>query len=165
LPVLDAIQNVWKKIGPCEIHFLAMSAEVYEWYLSMPVEIRKHCHVTKRVSRQDVLALMQRARVLLAPSLIDGIPNSLYEAMAYGAFPIVSPLETIVSVVNQEENVLFARNLYPLEIADALSRAMNDDALVDQAAKNNFQLVRKVADRKTIKARVVDYYQKLAADI
>ena len=84
---------------------------------------------------------------MLAPSLTDGIPNTLYEAMAAGAFPIVSPLDTIQPIVKNERNVLFARNLYPQEIAEALCRAMHDDELVDHAAERNLKLVRKIADR------------------
>lgn len=165
LAVLDAIQIAWERIRPCEIYMLAISPDVYEWYLSMPEEIRKHCHIAERIPRQEVLSLMKRARILLTPSLIDGVPNSLYEAMASGAFPIVSPLETIISLVNQQENVLFARNLYPNEIADALVNAMNDDALVDKAAENNFKLVRTIANRQTIKTNVVNYYQRLAEEL
>jgi len=165
LPVLDAIQIAWERIKPCEIYMLAISPDVHEWYLSMPKEIRKHCHIEKRIPRREVLSLMKRARILLAPSLIDGIPNSLYEAMAYGAFPIISPLETIMPIVNQQENVLFTRNLYPDEIADALVRAMSDDTLVDKAARNNFKLVRTIANRQTIKKNVVNYYQRLAEEL
>jgi len=164
LPVLDAIQIAWERIKPCEIYMLAMSPDIYEWYLSIPEEIRKHCHIAKRIPRQEVFSLMKRARILMAPSLIDGVPNSLYEAMASGAFPIISPLETIMSIV-QQENVLFARNLYPYEIADALVNAMNDDALVDKAAENNFKLVRTIANRQTIKRNVVNYYQRLAEEL
>ena len=94
---------------------------------------------------------MCKSRVVLAPSVVDGIPNILFEAMATGAFPIVSPLETITTVVNDEENVLFARNLYPTEIADALIRASTHDHLVDSAAQKNLILVRKMADRKVIR--------------
>jgi glycosyltransferase involved in cell wall biosynthesis len=165
LPVLDAIQLAWERIKPCEIYMLAMSADVYDWYLSMPEEIRKHCHIANRIPRQEVLSLMKRARVLLAPSLVDGVPNSLYEAMASGTFPIISPLETIMPIVNQEENILFARNLYPNEIADALVSAMNDDALIDKAAENNFKLVRIIANRQTIKKNVADYYQELVEEL
>ncbi len=99
---------------------------------------------------------------MLAPALIDGVPNSLYEAMASGAFPIVSPLETILPVVRHEENVLFARNLYPQEIAEALSRAMTDDELVDAAAERNLELVRHVAGREAIRERVIEFYERLA---
>jgi glycosyltransferase involved in cell wall biosynthesis len=162
LPVLEAIQTAWERIMPCEIYMLAVSPDIYDWYLSMPESIRKFCHIAERIPRQEVLSLMKQARILLAPSLIDGVPNSLYEAMAYGAFPIVSPLETIVPVVNQPENVLFARNLYPAEIADALIAAMNDDALVDRAAESNLNLVRTIANRQIIRTNIVNYYEQLA---
>jgi glycosyltransferase involved in cell wall biosynthesis len=98
---------------------------------------------------------------MLAPALIDGVPNSMYEAMACGALPIVSPLETIVPVVKHEENVLFARNLYPNEIAEALVRAMTDDALVDAAAQRNIDLVGRIANRDLIRPRVIEFYEGL----
>ena len=98
---------------------------------------------------------------MLIPSLSDGIPNSLYEAMGCGTFPIVSPLETITPVVKNEENVLFARNLYPEEIATALVRAMNDDALVDRAAEKNLDRVYQLADRKIIQKQVINFYENI----
>ena len=104
---------------------------------------------------------MPGARVMLAPALIDGVPNSLYEGMACGSYPIVSPLETIRSVVKNEENVLFARNLYPNEIAGALERAMTDDALVDAASQRNLELVRRIAGRDVIRPRVIEFYENL----
>jgi len=98
---------------------------------------------------------------MLAPSLVDGTPNSMFEAMATGALPIVSPLETIRALVEHERNVLFARNLYPQEIAEALYRAMTDDELVDRGAEHNLTLVRRVANRSIIRPRVIDYYTQL----
>jgi glycosyltransferase involved in cell wall biosynthesis len=99
---------------------------------------------------------------MLAPSLVDGTPNSMFEAMATGAFPILSPLDTIRPLVEDACNVLFARNLYPHEIGDALARAMNDDNLVDDAVAPNLELVRKHADRASIRPRVVGMYESLA---
>jgi glycosyltransferase involved in cell wall biosynthesis len=100
---------------------------------------------------------------MLAPSLVDGTPNAMFEAMATGAFPILSPLDTIRPLVRDPHNVLFARNLYPDEIGDALARAMNDDHLVDDAAGENLALVRTLADRATIRPRVIDLYETLAS--
>jgi hypothetical protein len=82
--------------------------------------------------------------------------------MACGAFPILSPIETVTSVVKNEENVLFARNLYPHEIAEALARAMTDDALVDAAAQRNLELVGRIANREVIRPRVIEFYEELA---
>jgi uncharacterized protein (DUF2336 family) len=71
-------------------------------------------------------------------------------------------LETIQPVVEEERNVLFARNLYPEEIANALVRAMSDDELVDAAAEKNLELVRRIANRAEIRSRVVAFYEELA---
>ena len=164
LPVIEALKLAWDQVQPCEIYMLATTPEIRMWYWALPEQIREFCHIQDRIPRDRVLQLMLQARVMLGPSLIDGIPNSMYEAMAAGAFPIVSPLETIRPLVEQERNVLFARNLYPGEIAEALRRAMSDDGLVDSAAERNLELVRRIANRATIGPRVIDYYEKLAKD-
>jgi hypothetical protein len=163
LPVFEAIRLVWDRIQPCSIYMFVMVTEgTRMWYNTLPPEIRRHCHVFNRVPRDELLTLLPQARVMLAPSLVDGVPNTMYEAMACGAFPIVSPLDTIVPVVQNEKNVLFARNLYPDEIAKALVRAMNDDELVCNAGKLNLELVKKLADRSVLAPRVAAYYERLA---
>lgn len=164
LPIFEALKLAWNCIQPCEFHILSMTPETRMWYETLPEEIRRGCRTEERLPRARVLELMTRARVMLAPSLADGIPNSMYEAMAAGAFPIVSPLDTIRPVVENERNVLFARNLYPQEIAEALCRAMSDDALVDGASERNLELVRRLADRSKIKPRVVEFYETLARE-
>jgi hypothetical protein len=64
--------------------------------------------------------------------------------------------------VREGSNVLFARNLYPDEIGEALVRAMHDDVLVDSAAERNLARVRELADRALIRPRVVGLYEALA---
>lgn len=162
LPVFEALKICWDQIQPCTVQMLAMHPEALAYFRTLPEHIRAACSVSDRIPRGEVLELMTRARVMLAPSLVDGTPNSMFEAMAAGALPIVSPLETIRTVVADEQNVLFARNLYPHEIADALVRAMNDDMFVDAVAERNLSLVRRIADRKEIRERVVAYYKRLA---
>jgi hypothetical protein len=162
LPTFEALKLVWEKLEPCEIHLLSMTTESKMWFWSLPEKIRRSCVPRERVSRAEVLELLPKARVMLAPTLIDGVPNSLYEAMASGAFPILSPIETILSVVKNEENVLFARNLYPHEIADALARAMTDDTFVDVASQKNLELVSRIAARDLIRPRVIEFYEWLA---
>lgn len=161
LPSFEALKLCWDRIQPCEVHLLSMSDESFMWFWTLPENIRQSCHTYRRIPRAQVLELLPRARVMSATALTDGVPNSMYEGMAAGAFPIVSPLETILPVVRSETNVLFARDLYPNEIAAALERAMTDDALVAAATANNLELVRRVAGRETIRPRVIEYYDQL----
>jgi hypothetical protein len=164
LPVMEALRLAWNRLPPCEVHMLgaeAVQPTVRMWFHTLPAEIRERCSLVDRVSREQTMQWLTAARVMLAPALADGVPNSLYEAMAAGAFPVVSPLDTVRNVVAEERNVLFARNLYPQEIADALVRAMTDDELVDTAAAENLELVKRIASRKEIRARVLNFYEEL----
>ena len=162
LPVFEALKICWERIQPCEIQMLATTPDTEMFYWTLPDYMRKSCILRKRVKRREALEAMTKARVMLAPSLVDGTPNAMFEAMAAGALPMVSPLDTIRPVVEDGVNVLFARNLYPNEIADALVRAMNDDALVDEIAQRNLELVSRIANRDEIRARVVSFYRSLA---
>lgn len=162
MPVIEALRRAWPAIAPCSILMLAASDETRAWIRTLPEDLQRVITAEAWVPRAKSLELMGRARVMLAPSLIDGTPNTMFEAMACGALPVVSPLETIRDVVVDGENVLFARNLYPEEIAGALVRAMTDDALVARCAAANLELVRRRANRATIGPRVVAFYEELA---
>jgi uncharacterized protein (DUF2336 family) len=65
-------------------------------------------------------------------------------------------------VVEEPKHALFARNLYPEEIAAALLKAMREDELVEQASVHNLQLVRTIANRPAIRARTMEFYRRLA---
>jgi glycosyltransferase involved in cell wall biosynthesis len=163
LPVFAAIVQAWERIQPCRIEMLWMvQPEVRIWYEKLlPDAIKANCPTFGRLSREETLERMARARVMMAPSLSDGIPNTMIEAMALGAAPLVSPLETITPVVDSD-HVVFARNLYPDEIAGALVRLMTEDALVDRLAENNLVRVRELADRDRVRRRALAYYEHVA---
>ena len=161
MPIYEALRLCWERIQPCEVDMLATTPDAKMYYWTLPEQMRQACRLRDRVPRSEALDAMTRARVMLAPSLVDGTPNSMFEAMAAGALPIVSPLETIIPVVKDEENVLFARNLYPEEIAAALVRAMTDDKLVDEVARRNLELVTRIANRDEVRPRVIKFYESL----
>ncbi len=162
LPIYEALKLAWDRIQPCEVEMLATTPDARMYYWTLPEHMRQECRLRDRVPRSEALEAMTRARVMLAPSLVDGTPNSMFEAMAAGALPIVSPLETIRPLVEDGQNVLFARNLYPEEIAAALIRAMTDDRLVDDAARRNLELVSRIANRDEVRTRVIKFYESLA---
>jgi glycosyltransferase involved in cell wall biosynthesis len=161
LPVFEAVKLCWDRIQPCQLYMLSMCPESRMYYWTLPDQIRAGCHVSDRIPRTQTIEMMTEARVMLAPSLVDGTPNSMFEAMAAGALPIVSPLESIRTVVEEDRNVLFARNLYPEEIAGALVCAMTDDELVESVTQRNLELVRRIANRDEVRERLIRFYECL----
>ena len=163
LPVLEALKTAWPKIQPCRVVMSRVNTDFMPWINALPLEMRQSLEIHEYIPRKELLKTMAQSRVVLLPSLVDGIPNSLYEAMATKTCAIVSPLATIRTAIS-DENVLFARNLYPDEIAKQIIKAMNDDILVDRMIKNNLRLVNDIANRKKIGPQVNLYYQEMAYD-
>ena len=160
IPVLEAIKIAWEKIQPCTIHMLPADQGMRLWYYSLPKHIRNNCRIYDYMEKNDLLELMRNSRITLAPSLIDGIPNVLYEAMIAGALPIVSPLETIKSMVN-EKNVLFADNMNSQEIANALISAMTNDEMVSKMINRNIEFVKVNFNRQMFKSKLVNFYHSI----
>lgn len=166
LPVIEALKIAAEKLPPT-IRFVMLwtvQSEVREWLYALSETIRARCDIRGHVPREQVLALLRETRILLAPSLVDGRPNTMLEAMVNGAFPIVSPLATIREIVKEPDNALFARNLYPTEIAEAIIRAATDNELVERAGRKNLDLVRQIANRATIRGRVIEFYAQLCEE-
>lgn len=165
LPVLEALKIVWPRLAPCRVVCTAVNPDALPWFHSLPAEMQASIEVHPRLPRERILELMTQARVVLAPSVMDGIPNTLLEAMAGGAIPIVSPLPTITPHVSEPENVFFARNLYVHEIGDAILKAMDGGEQLDQMAQRNLSLVRNLGDRRQFEQPIRTYYAELLAQM
>jgi glycosyltransferase involved in cell wall biosynthesis len=161
--VLEALRLAWPRLKPCRIVMTPVSDEIRDWLNGCSADLQAACELHHTLGHAALIEEMLGARVMLAPSLVDGTPNVMWEAMAAGAIPIVSPLPSIRSVVG-DEHVLFARNLYPEEIADAIVRAMSDDDLATRIAEGNRRAVVALAGRETFAPLIADLYEQLWRD-
>lgn len=165
LAAMEGLRLAWPHIKPCKVVLAWVVQQEMEMWIRAVLgeDILQHCEINPLLPREKSIEQILSARILYSPSVLDGIPNCMLEAMCCGAFPIISPLEGVEGVVENEINVLFARNLYPEELAQALIRAMNDDSLVDAAAKRNLEHIRILSDRKKVKAIAHDFYHAAAS--
>ncbi|EFL50816.1 glycosyl transferase group 1 [Solidesulfovibrio fructosivorans JJ]] len=116
-----------------------------------------------RLSYEKVLALYAQARIFMAVTVNDGLPSSLCEAFGLGAFPIYSDLPSVAEWIRPGENGFLIPADDPQAIKDALSRAMEDDALVTAAAVYNRELVRQRLEYGAVRQRVLALYHDVAA--
>lgn len=164
LPIVEALSLCEDITNGYQIHLLMSSPEIQSYVKRLPSKIRERFTCAPTIPKQDVLAMYGAARVMIAPSLSDGTPNVMLEAMALGALPIMSPLSSIQEWINDGENGLFAHALYPEQIANALRRALLDDDLCKRAAQINQGIVTERANRSLIRNVMINYYQHLARD-
>jgi glycosyltransferase involved in cell wall biosynthesis len=110
-----------------------------------------------------MLALHAAARLYVGLSISDAISLSLLEAMAMGAFPVQSCTSCGDEWVEHGRTGL----LVPPEdvdvVEEALRRALADDALVDGAARENWQTVKQRLDWRVVRDTVIAAYQRATA--
>jgi glycosyltransferase involved in cell wall biosynthesis len=160
--ILEALRMVENALDDYEVHLLMCSDEVRMWLSRMPQKIRSRLHAHQTIPHDEFLKMLKRTRVVIAPSLSDGTPNVMLEAMASGALPLMSPIDSIEEWIADGQNGLLAPALRADLIAEALLRALRDDELFERAQRINWDLVSRRANRDSISQQVADYYQRVA---
>lgn len=117
--------------------------------------------VMPMVDQDTWVALLQRAAVMVSPSLSDGTPNSMLEAMACGAFPVMGDLASIREWIRPGVNGLLFDPTNPQQLATCLHEALTNADLRRSAQAVNAELVRARADR----ARIMPAVRGLYADV
>jgi len=107
--------------------------------------------VMPRLPYHELLALYARSRIAISASEVDGTPSFLTEAMAMGAFPIHSDMESVREWVQHDVTGL----LFPVNDIDLLAafikRALNDDGLIETARIKNRAITVERLDRNKIR--------------
>ena len=90
----------------------------------------------------------------------DGMPNSLWEAMACGAVPVLADLPQYREVIGQGKNGFLVKPA-PEELAEALLSLLNDPKGRERMAHVNRTLVTDLADQNREMARMEGWYVDL----
>jgi len=107
---------------------------------------RRRIHLLPTLDHRLMADAFRSSRVSVSLSKHDGTPNTLLEAMACGALPVVGDVASVREWIRDGINGLVVSALDPTVVAAALMRALRDDTLVQAAREENERLVRDRAD-------------------
>ena len=161
-PVLEALKLCdVNLLEGFEIHFLMSSDPVKKAIKFFPEKLKRICFVNDMISQDKLFHLLSKTRIMVSLSLSDGTPNVMLEAMAAGALPVMHPLDSIKEWIVDQENGLLVHSLYPHEIKKSIIKSLTDDNLFENASSLNFKLIKKKADRKILKSKIIESYESL----
>jgi hypothetical protein len=127
--------------------------------------LREDCGLNVRrvihASHDEMMRLHGSARVYMGLSISDGASTSMLEALAMGALPIQSNTASADEWLVHGETGFVVPPEDPAVVADALRRALTDDALVDAAAERNAQVAATRLNCRTMRPRVVTLYERM----
>jgi glycosyltransferase involved in cell wall biosynthesis len=158
----QAVQLVVEKIP--QVVFvcpsLAGDGESERWVDTLG--IRSKLKLWSRLSQRQLWMLFQKSQIYVSPSVHDGTPNSLLEAMALGCFPVVGNIESMREWVQSGVNGLLVDATNAHSIADGIVLSIKQPALRAEAAKFNATLIAKRAAYEPIMEVVGEFYKKLS---
>ena len=103
--------------------------------------------------------LFRGAQIVVSPSIHDGTPNTLLEAMACGCFPVAGDLESIREWLTHGQNGLLFDSTDPQSIADAILLGLEREDLRTEAAGLNANIISARAEFGACMKKVEEFYE------
>jgi len=138
---------------------MAGEADSEQWVVGLGPAARTR--LWPRLSQPQLWTVFHRTQVYVSPSVHDGTPNSLLEAMACGCFPVVGDVESLREWIKPGVNGLLADARRPEALAEAMITALSDSGLRQRAAQENARLIADRAEYGRCMAQADAFYQKL----
>jgi glycosyltransferase involved in cell wall biosynthesis len=111
-----------------------------------------------RVSQETMAALLAGSDIYVSTSPHDGTSVSLLEAMACGAFPIVTDIPANREWITQGENGFLIASNNEVELASRIVEAIRNRGLMEETRKENRKRVEQRARWSVILDRVSELY-------
>lgn len=112
-------------------------------------------------TQQEWAKTLQSATAFVSPSVSDGTPNGMLEAMACGAIPIMGDIESVREWIDHKRNgLLFDADSVP-DLMDCLSICLEDSAFADDARLENQKLIFERCARETVLPRIRKFYEEV----
>ena len=125
------------------------------------LDIRHAVTLLPQQSRPEMAELFRQAQVVVSPSIHDGTPNTLLEALACGCFPVVGDIAPLREWITQNKNGFLVDPTDPQALADAMINALQNTELRAQALKFNSRLIAERAEYQHSMEQAEEFYQSL----
>jgi len=127
------------------------------------LKLQANVRLLPPVPRDEMAEMFRLASVAVSPSLHDGTPNTLLEAMASGCFPVAGDIESVREWITDGVNGLLCDPTSPDELARAMIRALSDEPLRNAARAQNLQLIAERAEYNQVMQKAEAFYQEIIA--
>lgn len=132
---LDIILEAARQLPGIEFTLVGLAAT--EQYASAPVNVNR----LGVVSPDELRQLLSKHEIYLQPSVMEGFPNALCEAMLMQCIPIVSEVTSMPDIVGNAGRVIARRDASELTeaIAGVLKLSLNERLEMGRAARDRIK--------------------------
>ena len=111
--------------------------------LSRELDLEKDIRFLGSVTSEEIPHFMMASDVFVLPSLSEGFPNVILEAMACGLPIVATKVGGLPEIIEDSENGFLIAPKNPRQIAEKILLLLENDPLREKMAKNNQEKVKK----------------------
>lgn len=162
----------WEKDPEILIKAFSQIKNITNWNLVMagsgPLlnkmkELTKQLNITNKViflgEVSQIDEIFAKAKIYVLPSVLEGFPNALCEAMAAGLPSITFSSIPHESIISNFENGIVINERTPQSLANQIENLINDDLLRNRIGENAKEIAQKL-NQKHIGNQVLDFISK-----
>jgi len=117
------------------------------------LEISKSVQITGFVDYDDLKEYYNRMKLYVLPAYAEGIPSTIFEAMACGTPVLATPVGGIPDVIKEGETGFLLESNDPKHIADRITKLLDNPELLEKVGANAYKHVREnFSYEKTLEA-------------
>ena len=120
---------------------------------------------TGRLDRDQMAALYRESDLMLNPSRVDNMPNSVLEALACGLPVVSTAVGGVPFIVENERTAMLVPPDDPAAMAEATLRIMSDGSLRDRLVRAGLDDVRRYAWPQVREILIEAYRAAIARDV
>lgn len=113
--------------------------------------------------RDDVPEILAAADLFVFPSLYEGLPGAVIEAMALGLPIVAADIPPVREVVEQNQNALLAEPANPDELATNILALLQDQTMAEAFSKRSREIFEARFTLDHIVKQMVQLYHQIAA--
>jgi N-acetyl-alpha-D-glucosaminyl L-malate synthase BshA len=107
------------------------------------LKLEKHVKFIGKIQNEEIPKYMALSNIFVLPSLSEGFPLTILEAMACGLPIVTTMVRGIPEVVEDGENGFLVEPKNPKEIAEKVLLLLKDDKLREKISNNNKEKAKK----------------------
>lgn len=118
-------------------------------------------HIAFRDFVPNILDYLQITDIFVFPSVKEGMPNSLLEAMACRLPVVATRIGGVVDIVSDRENGLVVEPGSAVELRDAILTLLEDSQLSEKIAEKAYETIKKRYTIDRVADKYISLYKKL----
>jgi glycosyltransferase involved in cell wall biosynthesis len=159
---IPALIEVLSRHSAVNVRFFGTGCSSDQVYADFPESLHSRIEVISSYEHRNLPNLLRGCHILLFPSLSEGFPLSIPEAMACGLVPICTDIPGATEIVIHEQNGLLVPARNSLAIAEALEKLILNSPDRHRLRQNAYRTAQNYGWH-TIAKRRLDIYEAALA--